>query len=113
MPSRSDDRSIIDAERRLLRALCQGTPEGSVREIARKLLADYRWQDLIHQVVFNCLIDFPSDAPLAIRDQLPGRVTRKGFPDVPWEEFFQPLSISRQEAEDLMRQLCDASNIED
>lgn len=113
MPNRSDDRPIIDAERYLLQALCQEASEGSIRETARRVLKDYRWREAIHKIVFDCLIDFPSDVPLAIRDQLPGRVTRKGFPDVPWEEFFQPISISRQEAEDLMQQLCDPSSIED
>ena len=105
MPNPSDNRAIIEAERRLLRALCQAASDESIRETAKKELQDYRWRDPIHQVVFTCLGDLPPDNPMLTREQLPARVARKGFPDVPWEDFFQPLLFSRQEAEDLIRQL--------
>ncbi len=108
MSSTPDERSIVDAERRILQALCQEMPEESFRETARRLLSEYRWQDPIHRVVFDCVINFPADSSLAIRDQLPAHATRKGFPDVSWENFFHPLSISKQEAEDLIRRLHDS-----
>lgn len=105
MPDPLPEHPVIACERRVLQALCQGTPEGSVRDIASRLLANYRWREAIHQVLFNCLVNFRSDTPGAIRDQLPGRMTRRGFPDVDWEVFFEPVSTSMQDAEELMRQL--------
>ena len=109
MSNPDDDQSIIQTERRVLQALCQETPEVSLRESAQRLLADYRWREPIHQAIFDCLVNLPCDGPLAMRDQLPARVTRKGFPDVAWEEFFQPASLTKHGAEDLMRQLRDVS----
>ncbi len=96
---------IVQTERRVLGVLCQGTAEGSARETARRHLRDYRWREPLHQVVFEVLMAMPGDAPALARDQLPARLTRKGFPDVDWEQFFEPHSLSLEEAGTLMREL--------
>jgi len=100
-----DDYSVIGMERQVLRALCQGTPEGSVRETATQILKGYRWREPLHQVVFEVLASFPTDAPETLREHLPSRLTRCGFPDVAWEDFFALPSLSKEEAERLMRRL--------
>ena len=97
--------SIVETERLVLCALCQGTPEGSVQETAKLVLQNYCWREPLHQLVFNVLVSIPSESPEMIRNHLPARLTRTGFPDVPWEDFFKPHSLSRGEAEHLIEQL--------
>ncbi len=99
---------IIQAERRVLQAICQGTPDGPLRESAARILKTYGWREPLHQVIFETLMAVPTDAPDVIRDQLPSRLTRKGFPDVTWEDFFRPCSLTKREAERLMRQLAES-----
>jgi|SRR5579863_7978143 len=109
MPSRSDERSIIDAERRLLRALCQESCPARARGSARSALADYRWREPVHQIIFRFVVTHAEPAAIPLPDQLPGLLTRKGFPDVEWDTFFQPTSISATEFTELIRELA-ASN---
>jgi len=101
----TDKPRVVQTERRVLQALCQGTPQGSIRETAERLLDKYRWQEPLHRVIFEALMSIPTSAPDLIRDQLPSRLTRKGFPDVPWDDLFEPHALSRQEAERLVHQL--------
>lgn len=89
----------------MLQVLCQGTAEGSAREAAKRDLRNYRWREPLYQVVFEALMAMPGDAPALIREQLPARLTRKGFPDVNWEQFFEPHTLSLDEAKTLMREL--------
>jgi|SRR5579859_4149162 len=105
MPSRSDERSIIDTERRILRTLCQESCQTPSRESARSALADYRWREPVHEIIFRFAVTQPEEAAIPLRDQLPGLLTRKGFPDVDWESFFQPPSISETKFADLIREL--------
>jgi hypothetical protein len=102
-----DDRR--EHERLVLSALCLGTPHGSVRESARRILASYRWREPLHQVIYQVLLAFPFDSPELARLQLPARLTRAGFPDVEVEEFFRPHSLSQAGVEELMRDLAKGS----
>lgn len=99
---------IIEAERRVLQALCQATPQGSVRATARAVLAGYPWREPVHQVIFDVLMALPTEIPDVVRSQLPARLTRRGFPDVDIDAFFQPHAMSKQEAERLLRDLSDS-----
>jgi len=99
------DRSDIDAERRLLQALCQDSRKASSRELARSALADYRWREPVHEIIFRFVVTQPEPAAIPLRDQLPGLLTRKGFPDVEWEELFRAPSISETKLADLIRKL--------
>ncbi len=96
---------ILQTEVRVLQAICQETREASVRESARHILKDYRWRDPIHQAIFGCLLELAGAAPEIIREQLAARVTRKGFPDVNWQEFFKPHALTKHEAERLVSEL--------
>jgi hypothetical protein len=104
----SEQTHILEVERRVLGALCQGTPQGSVRATARDILRTYRWREPLHQIVFEVVLSIPTEAPEVIREQLLARLTRKGFPDVNIEDFFKPHGLSKEEAERLIRQLRDS-----
>ena len=111
MATKPDEESIIEAERRVLQAICQGTGEGSVRETAKRVLNGYRWREPSHQVIFEVLLTIPSDVPQVIQEQLPARVTRRGFPDAEWEKIFVPHNLTREKAEGLMRKLTEADRL--
>lgn len=96
---------ILPLERRALQILCQGAPEGSLRRTAKEVLENYAWRDPIHKVIFDSLIALPSERPELIRAELPARLTRKGFPDIDWERFFQPHGLSKSEARSLFKNL--------
>ncbi|MBI1941689.1 MAG: hypothetical protein HYS33_09310 [Acidobacteria bacterium] len=96
----------IKVERLVLRALCTGTPEGSVRETARRLLRDYSWREPVHRVLFEVLNALPSDRPEDIRSLLPSRLTLRGFPDLDCDDLFLPHSLSGKDAMRLMQKLC-------
>jgi hypothetical protein len=101
---------IIQKEVRILQALCQGTLEGSELERGKSVLKNYKWREPLHRLVFEVLNALPaSTTPMLIREQLPSRLTRTGFPDVEWGQFFEPHSLSREEAERLMRELAGSS----
>ncbi len=107
--SRNENRAlalseILPLERQALRAICQG---GVDRQEAQALLARYRWRDQVHQAVFQIVASTPALSPELLRQQLPARLTNAGFPDFPWEEFFQPQGVSREEAERLLRELAE------
>ena len=94
----------------MLRALCQGTPQGSVRATARDILHSYRWREPLHHVIFEVVLSIPTEVPEVIRTQLPARLTRRGFPDVDIEDLFKPHGLSKEEAEHLIRRLCDSES---
>jgi hypothetical protein len=102
---RLDNESRIRLERHVLQAMCRGTREGSVREVGKALLKTYRWREPIHQAIFACLVELAAGNLDDLRSDLAQRMTRKGFPDIEWNDFFAPCSLSRQEAEGLMREL--------
>jgi hypothetical protein len=97
--------SVRQLEQRVLQALCQGTPQGSIRETALSLLRGYRWQDPLHQAIFEAVLVIPSESPAKLRLELPARLTRRGFPDFDLEIFFAPHGLSVDEAGQLMRKL--------
>jgi hypothetical protein len=70
-----------------------------VRARARQLLADYRWCEPVHQTVFEIVMSFPSASTGALREQLPARLTRRGFPDFDFASLFNAPRGSRADAE--------------
>jgi hypothetical protein len=95
----------LDVEKRALRLLCAGTSQGAVRDGLISLLRSYQWQSTLHQAIFKAVVSIPSDDPDLLRQLLPAKLTRMGFPDVEWEELFAPLSMSGEEAVALARQM--------
>ncbi len=96
-------KDILEAECSILRALCQGTPQGSVWNEGIRMLEDYRFQSHDHQLVFDALREIGTDAPQIIREQLAARLTRKGFPDLDLEIYFQPHHLTAAQVVSLMR----------
>jgi len=98
----------LHAERIALRLLCVGTPQGPVKDVLVPLLHGYHWQRPLHQVIFSAIVSIPTDDPEILRQLLPAKLTRMGFPDVEWEEISLPTSLSREEALALARQMVGA-----
>jgi hypothetical protein len=96
---------MLETERLILRALSLGTAEGSAREAARRLLGTYRWREPVHGAIYDVLMSLPANDPEFVREQLPARLTRRGFPDFDFADFLKPATLSREEVERLMRQL--------
>jgi hypothetical protein len=94
-----------ELERQLLCALCQGGSEDWLKESARSLLSAYRWSDPTHQALFEIVMSFPAASAAALREQLPARLTRRGFPDFDLELLFASTPPSAAEAEQGMRRL--------
>ena len=88
-----------------LRVLCLGTPEGSVKTVGKSLLGAYRWSSPLHQAIWDSLYSISSESPEVLRQLLPAGLTRLGFPDVEWEGFFAPHSLSKAAAIALMRRM--------
>lgn len=97
--------SLLELERQVLRALCQGGREGLLQESARSLLSAYRWSDPVHEALFEIVMSFPAASAAALREQLPARLTRRGFPDFDLERLFALTPPSAAQAEQGMRRL--------
>jgi hypothetical protein len=95
----------LHLEKLALRLLCAGTSQGAVRANLIPLLRGYTWQSTLHRVIFDAIASIPSDRPEVLRQLLPAKLTRMGFPDVDWEELFGPVSMAREEALVLARQM--------
>jgi SOS response regulatory protein OraA/RecX len=94
-----------ELERRLLEALCNDGAGKQEREAARRCLADYRWCEPVHQAVFEIIMSFPSTSSQSLREQLPSRLTRRGFPDFDFESLFHQPEFAPDEFERLIRKL--------
>ena len=92
-------------ETKVLAALAEGTTDGSIQDVARAFLGQYRWHDSAHQIIFEALMTIPSENVETIRSQLPARLTRMGFPDLDWETLYAMPRLSRAEAERLIESL--------
>ncbi len=93
--------SVVDSERQVLRALYQGSLVGRA---ALDALRSYRWSEPLHQVIFDLLVNMPGADPELVREQLPARLTRRGFPDfdLTW---FEPHALTGKEIERLIGRL--------
>lgn len=96
---------LIEAELDVLRTMAQGTPQRTVLADAVKILADYRFRDTTHQLIFDALREISTDSPEVIREQLAALLTKKGFPDLDLEAVFQPHNLSASQAIALMHEL--------
>jgi len=96
---------LVDIERRVLATLCQGTGGRPISEKARQLLASHRWCEPAHQIVFEILMSLPATRSETCREQLPARLTRRGFPDFDFVALFNAPPLSRLEVERLIAQL--------
>ncbi|MBI3405728.1 MAG: hypothetical protein HY046_09760 [Acidobacteria bacterium] len=84
---------VIESELIILRAMCQGALDRRVWQDGVELLAEYPFQDNLHQVVFDTLLEMKTDDPRIIQGLLPARLTIKGFPDLDLSTFFAPHNL--------------------
>ncbi|HEX2714228.1 MAG TPA: hypothetical protein VHM88_18705 [Candidatus Acidoferrales bacterium] len=89
---------ILGVERDVLRAMCQSVPGCDVLHDGLEILADYRFMDSTHQLVFDTLRELRAGNPRLIRERLPARLNNKGFPDLDLETFFAPQRLTADEA---------------
>jgi hypothetical protein len=105
MSAPDSSKSTIDAERKILQALC-ATEIDSVdwlRFLGR--LALHAWTAPEHRVVFEALRALRSHEATARREQLPAQATRMGFPDVDWGNYFGVRPSGGAEIEKLVGDL--------
>src|ERR1700722_19481532 len=88
-----------ESELRVLALLCQSGSDTRLRDRARELLTNLRWSEDAHQAVFALVMSFPAASWAALQDQVPARLTRRGFPDFNFEALFKPSGLSSSEAE--------------
>lgn len=105
LPAAPAGDDVTRRERAVLRAICHGTREGPLRELARLKLGEYRWREPVHEVIFQSLLSLPAGDPAVIREQLPALLTRRGFPDVEIADLLEPQDLSRDEFERLLDEL--------
>ncbi|MGH9863641.1 MAG: hypothetical protein ACRD35_09495 [Candidatus Acidiferrales bacterium] len=74
----------------VLRALLSTTLSPRERKKLLALLANYRFADPLHQLIFEALSERPGEKPARLREELPARLTRKGFPEVDFERYLAP-----------------------
>ncbi len=104
MSTEAHDESLVEAERQVLRALCERPLD---RRAGLSALRSYRWREPLHRLIFDFLINLRSADPELIREQLPAYLTRRGFPDFHLAAFFQPLSLTKTDVDQLIRRLRD------
>lgn len=97
--------SIIEAEFRVLRALCQEPSGSSLTASAKSLLSGYHWREPIHEEIFRAIVNLPNLDPVALRERLPALLTRRGFPDFDLENVFKPSAETAEDIFGLMKSL--------
>ncbi len=69
------------------------------------MLRGCRFRGPLHQIVFEALGEIGPAAPALVRELLAARLTRKGFPDVDLDPFFEPHGLTADAAMALMKRL--------
>lgn len=105
MSSPSTPENRREMEKLAVRILCAHAPESSIKKESEFLLRGYKWHDPICQAVYDAVLALPGASPEKLRELLPPKLTRLGFPDVDWEEFFTPHVLSRDDALALLHRM--------
>jgi hypothetical protein len=88
-------------ERQALRLLCSNLIRAATRVELCNLLDSSLFQEPLHQVVFEEIRAAGAVAPKRLREELPGRITNRGFPDFELLEFLGKDLASEGEIEEL------------
>ena len=111
MPSTRD--SAPEAEIALLRALIcaataiDGKTDTSETAQIASLLADYRWSDHEHRVVYQSLCAAHRNPAISLREQMAAAATRMGHPDVDWLLYFSAPDSCKLDVSHLVETLRD------
>jgi len=106
MAAKYNDDSVVDIERRVLQALCQGALH---RRVSLNALRSYRWRDPLNRVIFDFFVSKPGADAKLMREQLPAHLTRRGFPDFDLS-WFQLNTQAGEDVERLIQLLSVAAN---
>lgn len=99
------DLSETQIEKLLLRALCQARVGDGVWTMVAAELKTYAWREPVHEAISRSLRDLRARKPSLLRELLPAALTRRGFPDVAWEEFLEPVNLTDEDARLLVQRL--------
>ena len=100
---------LLEAERTILRLLCQAGLTGAERAENMRLLSGYRFADATHQIIFECLWELRAADRETIRQQLSARVNNKGFPDLDLDWLFEPARATPAETRQRIRTFLEAA----
>jgi hypothetical protein len=88
-------------ERQALRLLCSNLIRAATRVELCHLLDSSLFQDQLHRVAFEEIRAAGAVPPKTLREELPGRITNRGFPDFELVEFLGKDLASEDEIEQL------------
>ena len=91
---RDPEGELHQGELEVLRALLSNALSARERKKLLTLLTNYRFADPLHQLIFEALGERPGEKPDRLREELPARLTRKGFPEVDFENYLAPPQSS-------------------
>lgn len=97
--------SRADKETRLLQFVCDATGNKSARGNVIRMLADYAWLDADNEILFETIRELFARNSRDILEHVPAELTRRGFPDLPWEPLKQPSPLAGFEAVELAGEL--------
>ena len=93
MPESTSRQRAISLEQQILRRLCaSGVGRYQAAADALRELESYRWRDSDHHVIANALSRLSAKSHPWTREELAAEATRLGFPDVSWNDYFEPAS---------------------
>lgn len=101
--------SRADKETRLLQFVCDANEDKSARGNVIRMLADYAWLDADNEILFEAIRRLFAQSPRDILAHLPAELTRRGFPDLPWEPLKQCSRLASAEAVALAGELLRAA----
>ncbi|HEX8764166.1 MAG TPA: hypothetical protein VF740_03355 [Candidatus Acidoferrum sp.] len=111
MTVESESRTLL--ERNTLRFLCSVLIKGGTRGEICRLLDPSVFRDPLRRVVFEEIRELGSIDSRRLREQLPARVTNRGFPDFDLKAFLAPHEAADNEIDQLFEsalQLLDLSH---
>src|SRR5579863_6513230 len=87
-----------EREIRVLQFVCSAAADESERAAVIRALADYAWLDADNEILFEAIRALFARNPANILSELPAALTRRGFPDLPWEPLKQRSPLALGEA---------------
>ena len=87
-----------EREIQLLQFVCDAAGDALARAAVIRALADYAWLDAENEILFETIRGLFAWNTANILSELPAALTRRGFPDLPWEPLMQRSPLALREA---------------
>ena len=78
----------VSLEGRILRLLCSDSLSREEKSRAINEVDKYAWCEPEHDVLFQAIRRIGACDGRRLREELPAQLTRMGFPDVNWDQYF-------------------------